>query len=169
MNTAYEKLIEHLDGRQYRYTTDDGSHSVFADFRGEVGHYRLWIEVTEEAELFQIFGHSGVRIPPGSRPDIAEVVTRANCGMRVGKFEMNIEEGEIRFQAAHILTGGELEPEVIDRLISTTLAMLDRYVPAILSVIYGNEPAADAVKRVEADMRPKEDENPPTPPEDLPF
>ena len=40
--------------------------------------------------------------------------------------------------------------EVIDRLIGTTIAMLDLYVPALLSVIYGNEDPKDAIAQVEA-------------------
>ena len=45
-----------------------------------------------------------------------------------------------------------LEPKVI----STTMAMLDQYVPAFLSVIYGNEEPKDAIAYVEAASCPGE-------------
>ena len=38
---------------------------------------------------------------------------------------------------------------VIDRLITATMAMLDMYLPAVLSVIYGNELPKDAIRSVE--------------------
>ena len=62
---------------------------------------------------------------------------------------MDFDVGELRFQAAQILTQDSLEDAVIGRLMGTTMAMLDRYLPAILSVIYGNELPKDAVKCVE--------------------
>lgn len=48
------------------------------------------------------------------------------------------------------LTDDGLGSSVIDRLISSTMAMLDMYIPAVLSVIYGNELPKDAIRCVEA-------------------
>ena len=42
---------------------------------------------------------------------------------------------------------------MIDRLMGVTMAMLDAYLPAVLSVIYGNELLADAVRCAEAGLR----------------
>ena len=63
---------------------------------------------------------------------------------------MDVGSGELRFQAAQILTEDCLEEMVIDRLLGTTMSMLDMYLPAILSVIYGNELPKDAIRCVEA-------------------
>jgi hypothetical protein len=48
-------------------------------------------------------------------------------------------------------TSGESPP--IDRMIGTTVNMLDTYLPALLSVIYANELPKEAVARVEAGWR----------------
>ena len=150
MNAAYEKLIQHLDERDVRYLTNGESRSICADFRCDVGSYRIIAAVDAESELFQVFGYSPVRVPEGARLAVAETIARANYGLKVGKFEMDFEEGELRFQAAQILTEDSLEESVIDRLLSTTMSMLDMYLPAVLSVIYGNELPKDAIKCVEA-------------------
>jgi hypothetical protein len=50
----------------------------------------------------------------------------------------------VRSGSAPGRTGG-----VIDRLIAVTMAMLDMYLPAVLSVIYGNELPKDAIRCVE--------------------
>ncbi len=159
MNAAYEKLIQHLDAHDVRYLTSSDNHSIWADFQGEVGTYRIVAVIDEEDGLFQVFGHSPVSVPAGCRPAIAETVVRANCGMKVGKFEMHFDGGELRFQAAQILVDDCLEDATIERLMGTTMAMLNAYLPAFLSVIYGNELPADAVKCVESRWhRPAEDE-----------
>ena len=148
--TAYEKLIHHLDERDVKYLTNGEDGSICADFRCAVGTYRVIAAVDDEGGLFQVFGYSPVRVPEGARLAIAETIARANYGLRVGKFEMDFDDGELRFQAAHILTDDSLEEDVIDRLMGTTMSMLDMYLPAILSVIYGNEFPKDAIRFVEA-------------------
>jgi hypothetical protein len=149
MDTAYEKLIQHLDGRDVRYQANDDRGSICADFRCEVGTYRVIAMVDQDGSLFQVFGYAPLRVPEGARPAIAQTIVRANYGMRVGKFEMDFDDGELRFQASQILTEEGLDDEVIDRMMATTMSMLDLYLPAVLSVIYGNELPEDAIRFVE--------------------
>lgn len=149
MNTAYEKLLQHLDARDVRYLTNADNQSVCADFRGAAGTYRIVAAVEAGRALFQVFGYTFVRIPEGARPMIAETIARANFGLQIGKFEMDFDEGELRFQASQVLTEDGLDDDVIGRLMGTTMAMLDIYLPAVLSVIYGNELPKDAVRHVE--------------------
>ena len=153
MNTAYEQLIRHLDERDIRYLTNTDNFSICADFREDVGVYRVVASVNPDDGLFQVFGHSPVRVPAGSRPAIAETITRANYGLKVGKFEMDFDDGDLRFQAAQILPSDSLDDETIRRLIGTAIVMLNTYLPAILSVIYGNEAPKDAIRCVEGPPR----------------
>ena len=150
MNAAYEKLIQHLDENDVSYMTCDEKQSVYADFRGQVGTYRVVVQVNDDDELLHVVGFAPVRVQEGSRSAIMETITRANLGMKVGKFEMDLDDGELRFYAAQILMHGRLEDAVIERMMGTTVSMLDMYLPAVLSVIFGNELPQDAVKCVEA-------------------
>ena len=74
-----------------------------------------------------------------------------------------MDDGDIRFHASQVLVDDAVWEDVIDRLIYTTMGMLDRYVPAFLSVIYGNEEPKAAIAYVEAGSRcweePEDDEN----------
>ena len=152
MTAAYEELIHLLDEREIGYWTSDDQ-AIRTDLRGEVAVYRIVAHVDAESDLFQVFGYSPLRVPEGCRPAIAEAVARANYGLRLGKFELDLDDGELRFQMAQILTSDAVGEDVIDRMIGTTLNMLDMYLPAFLSVIYANELPKDAVGRVEAAYR----------------
>jgi hypothetical protein len=149
MNAAYDKLCEYLTSQNIGFWSRSEDLSICTDFRGEVGTYRIFARVDADDSLFQVFGYSPVRVPPGSRPAIAEAVARINYGLRVGKFEMDCDEGELRFQAAQILPDDDLDEQTIQRLIGTTMSMLNIYLPAVLSVIYGNELPKDAVRHAE--------------------
>lgn len=152
VSTAFEQLVAHFDKHELHYEQHPELQTLLAVFSCDVGPCRLAARVTPEGDLFQVFGEAPLKVPEGCRPSVAETIARANCGMRVGKFELNLDDGELHFQAYHILQEGNLSEEVIRRLIGTTLAMLDRYVPAVLSVIYGNELPKDAISHVETDL-----------------
>ena len=149
MNAAYEKLCEHLTSHNIGFWSHGEDLSICTDFRGEVGTYRIFARVDADDSLFQVFGHSPVRVPEGSRPAIAETVARINFGLKVGKFEMDVDEGDLRFQAVQVLPNDDLDDPTIERLIGTTMSMLNIYLPAVLSVIYGNELPKDAVRHAE--------------------
>jgi hypothetical protein len=68
----------------------------------------------------------------------------------VGKFELDSEDGELRFHVSQILDGDAVGPAVIDRMIGTAVNMMETYLPAFLAVVYGNEEPKEAIARVEA-------------------
>jgi hypothetical protein len=148
MTAAYEELLHVLDERDIHYSTGEDQ-SIRTTIQGDVATY--WTAARVEEDLFQVACFSPLRIPAGgSRRDIAEAIARANCGLRVGKFEMDFDDGEIRFQVSQILDGDAVGEAVIDRMIGTAVNMMDTYLPAFVSVVYGNELPGDAIRRVEA-------------------
>ena len=76
MTAAYEELIHLLDEREIGYSASDDQ-AIRTDLRGEVATYRIVAKVEAEADLFQVFGYSPLRVPEGCRPAIMGVVA---CG-----------------------------------------------------------------------------------------
>lgn len=150
---AFQQLTQVMDEQEYTYQQRGDEETITADFKTQVAAYHIVMKVEAEFEMFQIFGYAPVVMPEGSRRAIAEAVARANYGLRIGKFELDMNDGELRYHIAHILTEGNLDPVVADRCIDTTMAMLDRYFPAMLSVAFGNEPAEEAIMFAECGPR----------------
>jgi hypothetical protein len=152
MSAAYEELVELLDERGIGYSTSDGQ-AVRLDLHGQVAVYRITAGVEPETDLFQVVGLSPLLVPEGCRTAAAETIARANYGLRMGKFELDLDDGEVRFQVSQILVDEAVGQAVINRMIGATVNMLDTYLPALLSVIYANELPKEAIARVEAGFR----------------
>lgn len=151
MSATYECLLSMLDDRGASYDILDHA-TLSLHFAGQVAVYRIVVLVDEENELLSVFGHWDHFIPPGCVPDILDATSRANAGMMFGKFEVHRHPDStvIRFSCAQIIPEIHgVDQSIIDRMLGVTMKMLDVYVPAFLSVIYGNELPADAVCRVE--------------------
>lgn len=150
MNAAYEELVHLLDEREVSYERLEDHQAIRTDLRGDIGSYRITAQVNADADLFQVYGYSPLLVPEGCRPAVCEAVARANYGLRVGKFEMDLSDGELRFHAAQIMTDEGIGQDIMDRMICTAIGMLDTYLPAFLAIIYGNEIPEDAIRCAEA-------------------
>lgn len=149
MNSAIEYLQRHFDEREIRYQAYPDHNCVRATFSGAHSTYEF--ALTADEQLFQVFAKPFFSIPEGARNQVSDLCARMNYGLKLGKWEFDPSDGEIRYQAATCLTD---EKELTDRMIGLVMgacmAAIDRYVPAILSCVYGNESPADAVRHAES-------------------
>ena len=68
---------------------------------------------------------------------MAEYLTRANWGMRNGNFELNMDDGEIRYKSyVHV---GQEKPDMGAARLATLLPflMIDRYGDGLIDVLFG--------------------------------
>ena len=128
------------------------------EITGEEQSIRTMTVACVPEDLFRVACYSRLQISEALVWDLDEAIARANYGLRVGKFELDFDDGEPRFQVSQILDGEAVGPAVIDRMIGTAVNMMETYLPAFLAVVYGNEEAGDAIRRVEAGWCGREDE-----------
>ena len=75
-------------------------------------------------------------------------MNRINYGLLLGNFEMDYDEGEVRFRTS-LMAEGSLTHEVLDRYIQMPAAMLDRYAPGLAAIVADGEIAGEALRRVQ--------------------
>ena len=149
MESAFDSLVRLLEAEDVRHQVDPEHQVVMAGFRGENAMFRVYFKLDEDEGLLQLFGVVPVSVPEGCRLGVAEGIARANYGLKLGKFEMDFRDGELRFQVANVFPSDKLDDEVVKRLLGTTVHVLDRYFPAFMSIIYGNDLPEDAIAHVE--------------------
>ncbi len=95
-----------------------------------------------------------MKINEDKRAEVAEFLTRANYGLHVGNFEMDMEDGEVRYKTTGV-TDEKTMPslDVIRRLTYIGFSMFDRYVPSLLSIVYGEKTPLEAIAEAEKDIQ----------------
>jgi hypothetical protein len=151
MSDLFEQLTAHLTANQIGHWSNPEEKAVCVDFPGIVGFYRVYARIDCTVGQLQVSGQTRLRAPEGSRATIAELVVLANQQRANGELELNQDASELRFHVVEDLAGDELSGEMIDRLIRVAHISVDAYLRAILSVIFGNEKPADALRQVELD------------------
>jgi hypothetical protein len=91
-----------------------------------------------------------VTVPNEKRGAVMEYITRANYGLSVGNFELDLDDGEVRFKTSVELADGELTPAMIGTLLACNLTVTDFYLRDLYQVLFADVEPAAAVRALEA-------------------
>lgn len=149
MADLFETVLAHLqtDGVQFRRI---GSHSaVEMAVAGDNGTYRMVIVVDAERAVVRFLTFVEGKVPEHRRRDVMEFLTRANYGLLLGNFELDLSDGEVRFKTAHEAESGTLTHAQFQNNLYLSVALMDRYFPGLQRVIQGSADPAAAIADIE--------------------
>ncbi|HJZ94777.1 MAG TPA: YbjN domain-containing protein [Gemmataceae bacterium] len=149
MTGLFSALIDYMEDEDWKYEILEGETIIRFHFKGSAGRLLCYGEVDEEKCWLIFYSYMPVNAPPDKMAAVAEFITRANRGMRIGNFELDFDDGELRYKTSIDVEGGELTAKMIDNLLRANLSTINRYFSGLMELIYGEKPAADLVKRIE--------------------
>ncbi len=151
-SAPFQAIIDYLELKDFSYTPYPDEQRVSLTMSGKNANYRFGSRITHDGEYFQVTAFYPFFVREEKlRTSVAELLTRANYNMPVGKFEMDMKDGEIRFHITHIFDGSSLSAEIVERLFMTAYFTIDRYFPAFMQHIHAGYTPEDAVFHAELD------------------
>jgi hypothetical protein len=146
---AFEVLGTFLeeDGWHPQRVGEQTIYRVF--FGGENGDLRCYAKVDVNLELFLFYALAPIKVPDEKRLIVAEYLTRANYGLRIGKFELDFNDGEVRYKSSLDFEGETLSHAWLQHAIYPAVQTMDRYLPGLMNVLYGGVSPAEAVAEIE--------------------
>jgi len=155
MGELFNIVEKYFTDEEWYFMKLDGKSILQLSYQGKNGKWSCYAQVQEEQQLFYFYSVCPINVPEEKRMAAAEFLTRANYGLRVGNFEMDFSDGEVRYKTSLDVENDRLSPALISNLVYANLWTLDRYLPGLMSVIYGGITPQEAVDSVES---PKEEE-----------
>lgn len=149
MTGLFSALIDYMEEEDWKYEILEGETIIRFHFKGRSGRLLCYGEVDEEKCWLIFYSYLPVNAPADKMAQVAEFVSRANRGMRIGNFELDFDDGEIRYKTSIDVEGGELADKMIDNLLRANLTTTDRYFNGLMELIYGDQPAVEIIRRIE--------------------
>jgi hypothetical protein len=149
MGQLFEAVVDYLTEDDWKFNVVKDDTALVLSFRGRSGSWQCFANVDEERQWFSFFSILPSNVPEDKRPAVAEFLTRANYGLVIGNFEMDYNDGEVRYKTSIDVEGGELTPKMIENMMQANLMTLDRYFTGLMAVLYGNRDPAEAVADME--------------------
>lgn len=145
-------VFKQLDWR-FRFDHEHGIFRTGVSIDGPITDIQIFIDVREDD--FLVIGISPIR-PDIKKPEMmarmAEFIARANYGLKNGCFELDYQDGEIRYRCYVDCDGVLPSDEVIIHCIFITQAMIKRYASGIANMIFTDQLPADAIEECEDDL-----------------
>lgn len=147
------KALEEFFGEDdWAYSRVENRPILRMGFQGKSGNWTCYAQSREEDDQFLFYAICPLAIPESRRSALCEYITRANYGMIIGNFEMDLDDGEVRFKSSLDIQGVELTPDLIRNAAYPACLMLDKYLPGVVAIL-GGVSAKDAIDDVEAEDR----------------
>lgn len=150
---AFETLQEFLEADGWHPRRIEGKFSFTMGYTGQNGDLRCFITIVPDVEELLFYAVAPIRVPEAVRPSVAEFITRANYGMRIGNFELDFADGEVRYKSSLNFLGEELTPGYVRNAIYPAVRTMDRYLLGLLRVSFGGVTPFEAIEEIE---RPSE-------------
>ena len=146
-----EFVKKFLDETDWHYDMHDSGHAAIftggvGGFEGLYNSFRFIMFVGEdEVQNYAMFPASA----KDKLPEMAEFITRANYGLKYGDFEMDWNDGEVRFHLTFPMTAIQADRLLLPTLLALPPKMLDQYAKGFTEVLMDLNTPAAAIKECE--------------------
>lgn len=86
---------------------------------------------------------------PAQRMAVAEYITRANYGLPLGNFELDLEDGELNFKNAVQVPEGVISTALLRPYLLNAVETVNYYLPGLQQVLAGGATPAAAITALE--------------------
>lgn len=149
MGAMFKEMLFFFEEDDWPFDPIENQPAIRTGFSGDNGQWMCYAHAREETDQFVFYSVLPASAPANKRAAAAEFITRANYGMVIGNFEMNYEDGEIRYKTSLDIEGDELSFALIKQAVYANVATVDRYLPGLMAVIFADVTPADAIAKVE--------------------
>jgi len=111
----------------------------------ETGSVEAVVQVYETSGQAVFHTLLPIKASEARRPAVMEFITRANFGMLLGNFELDLRDGEVRYRTTLLSPDAAPSMAQIGVVVFTNLSMMDRYRPGLESVIDSGTDPHEAV------------------------
>ena len=114
-------------------------------FKGIQGLWTCYMEIREEFFQFTFYSICPINVPELKRVAMAELLTRVNSRLQLGNFEMDFDSGDLRYRTSLSLDSDAVDNAQLRPLVYVNVNMMDRFIPAIMAVIYSEIRPSEAL------------------------
>ena len=145
MKEALEQVVELFRAKDWKIAVDEENAAVRSEIQGDNGDSQVMAIASDDDDAVLMLSLFAQKCPTHRRAPCAELLTRINFGMMMGCSEMNYDSGRIHFKTTLPFAQGDLNTAILDKVVMINLTRIDRFLPAIMSVIYAGISPAQAL------------------------
>lgn len=159
-------VVLFLVNDDWPFSVDSGGLTVRTRFQGENGAWAVISRIHPERQQLAVYSVWEERVAEPHRGNVAEFLHRANYGLVLGNFEIDLSDGEVRFKVGLDVEGLRLDwprsspvgPAMMKQAFYAAVSLFDKYLPGLRAVAGGADAHA-AIRVIEGpEPEPRSDD-----------
>lgn len=146
--TNLDTFERYLTEDEWKYQREESY--VRLGFTGENGNWRVFCAADDDG-VIAVTSCLDTFIPEGRRLELSVLFSWINFKIRVGGFQLDPTDGEVRFRNAYDVEGGEFTQTMFRNMLGCNLSTMDHWLPTIMAVGYGGVAAEVAYEQAVAE------------------
>lgn len=150
MSDIVEAVRNYLDEDGWKYEYDEERRLIRAgvSLKSKLQSARLIVNFNESG--YTVIAVPAIKADDASRMNVLEYISRANYGLRNGNFEMDLNDGEVRYKTYTNCKGMDTIPtDVIEDSIVIPPVMFNRYGDGMAALMMGFSDPVTEIKKAE--------------------
>jgi len=149
MGALIDVVEEYLIEIGWKFEKDDDNDVIKTGVNAKNASFRLIIYSMEEKDLLTVYVAQDNNVPENKRLLLAEFITRANYGLNLGNFDMDMDDGELGYKVSADLEGGTLSRDMVGNMVGAGVSTMDQYYPGLMAVLFSNATPEEAIIQIE--------------------
>ena len=151
MGASFDAVTKYLVAEEWPIEKIEGRGDMLrTGYRSREGDaWPCFAKVREEEAQFIFYSVYPEIVSPAKMALVGEFLHRANLGLTLGNFELDWDEGEIRFKTSVDFEGMDLTTVLMYPVVYANVAQMEHYFDALSQVIEGTASPQEAIAAVD--------------------
>ncbi|NEO84784.1 MAG: YbjN domain-containing protein [Spirulina sp. SIO3F2] len=147
------EAIAFFEAENWSYEQLKGQPILRSLYQSNVGKWLCITQVDEINQVLTFYSIGQTAIVMEKRNAIAELLMTLNYGgVLLGNFELDFQDGELRYRTGIQVKGSQLKPALIKNVVYANVLAMEQYLPLIEAVAHGELTVGNAIRRLEAEV-----------------
>jgi hypothetical protein len=150
MKKTIETIKSYFEKNDWKYRFNEEDKVFISGFNmGNVlGNVRMFIFLEDNS--YNVYMVLNSKVEEKYFPIVAEFLHRANYGLKDGNFEMDYNDGGIRYKSFVYFKNMDVSEEVVQESIFVGAAMIDKYGKGLLKLMLGDGSPQECIEFCES-------------------
>ncbi|MGK7946788.1 MAG: YbjN domain-containing protein [Microcystaceae cyanobacterium] len=145
----FDLIIEFFKEEEWQFQVIPKQKTLRLLFQGNNGQWDCYAIAKEKEQQFIFYSICPLTIAEPQKIAIAEYITRANSGMIMGNFELDIDQGQVKYKTSIDVEGDQLSLALIKQIVYPNVMMMDKYLSGIIAVVDNHLSPQAAISQIE--------------------
>jgi hypothetical protein len=152
MTNLLKSVVLFFEENDWKFEVVPDDSAVVVGFQGEHGKWKCYSKARDEEQQVVFYSLFPTKVSKDRIQFMSELLSRANYGIVIGNFELDYDDGEVRYKTSIDVEGEQLTSSLMDNIVCANVDAMDAYFPAIQAVIDGKLSPQEAIKFAEDSM-----------------